>query len=43
MEPLIVLESDNQKDDKGYLALDEDLLYFQQDGAPPYYEAAVRH
>ncbi|XP_050511562.1 uncharacterized protein LOC126887788 isoform X2 [Diabrotica virgifera virgifera] len=41
IEPLIVHELENQRDDQGNLALDEDLLHFQE--APPHYAAPVRH
>lgn len=43
IQPLIVHELENQRDDQGNLALEEDLLHYQQDGAPPHYAAAVRH
>uniref|UniRef100_A0A6P7GAB9 DNA repair protein REV1 n=1 Tax=Diabrotica virgifera virgifera TaxID=50390 RepID=A0A6P7GAB9_DIAVI len=43
IEPLIVHELENQRDDQGNQALYEDLLHFQQDGASPHYPASVGH
>lgn len=42
IEPLIIHEVENQRDVDGNLALDEQLLHFQQDGAPPHYVRPVR-
>ena len=42
IEPLIVRELENQRDIHGNLSLEERLLHFQQDGAPPHYVVAVR-
>lgn len=42
IDPLIVEQLENQRDAAGNPALSEDLLRFQQDGAPPHYYAPVR-
>ena len=42
IEPSIVYEVENQRDLEGNLNLDEDLLHFQQDGAPPHYAVVAR-
>lgn len=42
VEPLILTELENQRDENGNLVLDENLLHFQQDGAPPHYVLPVR-
>lgn len=42
IEPLIIREVENQRGANGNLALDEHLLHFQQDGAPPHYVRPVR-
>lgn len=42
IEPLIINEVENQATDDGTLVLNENLLHFQQDGAPPHYVLPVR-
>lgn len=42
IEPRIVHELENQRDVHGNLSLQENLLHFQQDGAPPHYVVPVR-
>lgn len=42
IDPLIVDALENQRDEEGNLILSEELLYFQQDGAPPHYRITVR-
>ncbi|XP_030765282.1 uncharacterized protein LOC115889434 [Sitophilus oryzae] len=37
IEPAIVNEVENQRDLEGNLTLNEDIIHFQQDGAPPQY------
>lgn len=42
INPLITEAVENQRDADGNLQLDEEQLYFQQDGAPPHYVLPVR-
>lgn len=42
IEPSIVNEVENQRDLGGNLNLNEDLIHFQQDGAPPHYAIITR-
>lgn len=42
IEPLIVETVENQQDELGNLNLNENLIHFQQDGAPPHYALCVR-
>lgn len=42
IQPLIIHELENQLDEHGEQVLDENLLHFQQDGAPPHFTGPVR-
>jgi len=43
IDPLITESLENQTDQHGNLLLDEQALFFQQDGAPPHYALPVRN
>lgn len=43
IDPLITESIENQIDQGGNLLIDEENLFFQQDGAPPHYAMPVRN